>query len=594
MPGEGATQRSGKPGEDVAALLEAALRSLRSGRVESALELFQTAIARDAGSAPARNGLGVALCLASRPQEALAQFAHAIALQADFAHAHANRGNALRALGRHREAVDSYQRALDIGPELPAICHFQGLSFLQMGLPAQALHCFDRSIARDPNFADAYLHRGACCIDLGRFEQALESLDRAVALDPANAIVFNDRGVALMGCRRPAEALASFERAVQLRAGYATAHAGRATALSQLGRLAEAIGAYELAASLAPERAQTHSDLAAALIKANRLDAALQSCERALACQPDLADAYWNRSQVRLLQGSMAAGWADFEHRLRMSGSAGSRHAAVPRWTGESPLAGRRILLWSEQGIGDTLQFCRYVPVVRSLGGEVVLQVQAAVKPVLAGLEAVAAIFADDEPVGPCDLQCPLMSLPLAIRAWRADIPADVPYLSADARKSAAWRARLGSGRKIGLVCSGNPAHRNDANRSIALSLFAPLFGDARFLLLQKEVRAADESWIAKFAIEDLRADLLDLGDTAAVIDNLDLVICVDTAVAHLAGALGKPLWLLLPWVPDWRWQLGRDDSPWYPTARLFRQPRANDWASVMEQVRAALAQWPR
>ena len=571
------------------ALLRAALGQLQSGRIAAAIDLFQHAIERSPNSAPARNGYGVALCVADRPRESIEHFQRAISLQPNFALAHANLGNAWRALGQHEQAIDSYRRAVGLQPNFPAAHNFAGLSYMQMGLRREALASFDRAIACDPRYADAHFNRGACCIDLGSFQHALESLDTAVSLDPTDATAFNDRGAALMGCGRSLDALASFERALQLRAEYPAAHAGRATALSSLGRIDEAILAYQTAASLDPGRAETHSDLAAALMKLNRLDAAVASCDRAIALNRDLHDAWTNRAQALLLQGRMAEGWSDYEHRFFKTGAPPPRHVDIPRWDGASSLQDRRILLWSEQGLGDTLQFLRYVPVVRSCGAQVYLEVQAAARPALAGMEGVSGVYAEGAATGSFDLQCPLMSLPFALGNAHSEIPARVPYLRADSDKVAAWRARLGTGRKIGLVCSGSAAHGNDANRSIPLRLFEPIMGLAPIVLLQKEVRPADESALAIFPVQDLRSELRDLSETAALIENLDLVISVDTSVAHLAGALNKPLWILVPWAPDWRWRLDRSDTPWYPSARLFRQARAGDWVGTIADVRRHL-----
>jgi hypothetical protein len=322
-----------------------------------------------------------------------------------------------------------------------------------------------------------------------------------------------------------------------------------------------------------------------------RLDEARASFDRAVGIRPDFAQARWNRAQAMLLAGDFAQGWREHEWRLKAHPEL-QRAFAQPLWLGEVPLDGKTILLHAEQGLGDTLQFCRYAPLVAARGGRVVLEVQKPLVDLMRDLPGVAAVVARGEPLPDFDLHCPLLSLPLAFGTRLDTIPAQMPYLGAPAERAAGWEARLTKRPRIGLVWSGNAGHKRDRARSIPLYALMPVFDldAATFVSLQKEARAADAAVLKQTAkLIDVGAELETFADTAALIRQLDLVIAVDTSVAHLAGALGKPLWLLLPAAPDWRWLAGREDSPWYPTARLFRQTVTRAWGPVVARVRAAL-----
>jgi hypothetical protein len=386
------------------------------------------------------------------------------------------------------------------------------------------------------------------------------------------------------------EALAAYERAIALAPGYAEAHNHRAIALNDLDRPAEALASSDRALALAPGHADAWYNRGNALRELHRHADAAQSYERAIALAPDHASAHWNLADCRLILGDFARGWEQYEWRWRLASRAQSRRAfAQPLWLGAEPLAGRTILLHAELGLGDTLQFCRYATEVAQRGARVLLEAQAAVLPLLQTLEGVERLVRRGEALPGFDFHCPLMSLPLAFRTDLGNVPARVPYLHSDPARVQAWRDRLGEAAKprVGMVWSGSQGLRND-KRSMALAQMLPLARPGlEWVSLQKEVPACDAELLAAHNdIRDVGADLRDFADTAALVELLDLVVTVDTSVAHVAGALGKPLWILLPFNPhDWRWLLEREDSVWYPTARVFRQPAAGDWASVIARV---------
>jgi hypothetical protein len=406
-------------------------------------------------------------------------------------------------------------------------------------------------------------------------------------------------------------ALASQERAIALRPDYAEAFTERGIAQRELGRLPEALASHDRALAINGTLAHAHLNRANVLVELGQLDAALESFSGAIALKPDFAEAHANRSTVLLLRGDLANGWADYEWRWKLGRSTMVNHIrnfTQPRWTGSEPVAGRTVLLHAEQGLGDTLQFCRYATLVANEGATVLMQVPKALVELLATLEGVAAIFADTDPLPAFDCYSPLMSLPAALRTTLSTVPARVPYLRSTEAKRLFWRQKLGERgkRRVGLVWSGGfrphqPELRGvNERRNVPLAKLAGLgHPDIEFYSLQKGQPAESElahlksmGWGGPDLI-DFTALLHDFSDTAALIEQLDLVISVDTATAHLAGALGKPVWILNRFDTCWRWMLDRADSPWYPTARLYRQQRPGDWDGVVARLRQDLVQSP-
>lgn len=392
------------------------------------------------------------------------------------------------------------------------------------------------------------------------------------------------------------EAVALYDRALTVRPDSFEAHNNRGTALRELNRFEEALASYDRALTLKPDyagalanRANVHADL-------RRFDEAFAGYDAALKLEPQLNEVLWNAALAHLVLGDLPAGFAKYESRWQNKlAQQNKRQFPRPLWLGETPLAGKTLLLYAEQGFGDTLQFIRYATLAAAQGARVIVETQPALKRLVAGVPGVSAVFGQGEPLSAYDLRCPLMSLPLAFGTTLDTIPATLPYLAAPVDAVARWRACFDGARaRVGLVFSGNPEHKNDRNRSIPLARLAPVVNTpgVRFICLQKDVRPADAATLQQMPqIETVAAELTDFTDTAALIETLDLVVTVDTSVAHLAGALGKPVWLLLPWLPDFRWLLDRADSPWYPSARLFRQPAMGDWDGAIDALAAALAE---
>jgi tetratricopeptide (TPR) repeat protein len=535
------------------------------GHHEDAVRQIDSALRRDPNNAFALNNRGNALQELKRFEEALAGYDRAVALRPDYAEAHSNRGNTLHALKRFEEALASYGRAL-------------------------ALH---------PDYAHALSNRGNSLKELRRWEEALASYDRALTLRPDYAEAHSNRGNVLHELKRFEEALACYERALALRPDYADAHYNRGNALHELKRFADALASYERALTLRPDYAEAHSNRGNTLKELQRFEEALASYQRAVAVRPDYADAYFNEAICRMLMGDFKRGWERHEWRWETGYLENDRrNFAQKLWLGSDDIAGKTILLHAEQGFGDTIQFCRYASLLAERGVRVILEVQKPLHELLSNLPGVAQIVSRGDPLPDFDLHCPLLSLPLAFGTELATIPSQTPYLRASSQAATDWNRRLGPRNypRIGLAWSGRPMHKNDRDRSIGLSALLPLLDfKATYVSLQRDVRAGDA------AVLQGRSDLLHFGDelnnfadTAALMSNLDLIISVDTGVAHLAGALAKPVWVLLPLVPDWRWLLDREDSPWYPTARLFRQDDTRRWDSVIARVHVTLANFIR
>jgi tetratricopeptide (TPR) repeat protein len=529
----------------------------RAGRAQDAADLMARALSVNPASPDAHYNRGVALGELKRSSEALESYDRAIALKPDYADAHYNRGNALYELERHSEALRAYERALAIEPGYAEAHNNRGIVLNHLGSHADALESYEQAIALRPDYASAWNHRGVALLELNRLEEALASHDRAIAINPDYAEALNNRGNVLIDLDRAAEALPCLERAVALRPDYAEAWYNRGNALRELHRHAEAVASYE----------------------------------RALALRPDYAAAHWNLADCCLLLGDFARGWEEYEWRWKLpQREQGRRDFVQPLWRRGPPAEGKTVLLHSELGLGDTLLFCRYAGEVAKLGAKVVLEVQPSLLTLLADLEGVTELLPRGAPLPAFDSHRPLLSLPLAFETDLSSIPAVIPYVRSDRARVAAWQERLGPKAKprAGLVWSGSAALKND-KRSMALVEMLPLLANARaeWISLQKDVPAADMGLLASRAdLHHVGNELNDFAATAAVVELMDIIVTVDTSVANLAGAMGKPVWILLPFNPhDWRWMLDREDSPWYPTARLFRQPAPGDWAGVVRRV---------
>lgn len=493
---------------------------------------------------------------------------------------------ALHSSGQLSQAGELYQSLLSSVPENSQLLAAAGTLALQLGNAEGALRFIGQSLAIDPAQPAMLSNFGIALQSLRRLDEALASFDLAITLNPAYAEAHNNRGNVLKDLRRLEDALSSYGKAVVLKPDYAEAFYNLGLVLHDMGRLEEALENYDLALSINPDYAEVCSNRGNVLKDLNRLHEALASYDRAIELRPDYASALWNKSLVKLLKGDFEAGWKLYEWRWKDSGKGDGQHFLQPLWLGDGDISGKTLLIHAEQGLGDIIQFCRYVPIINKMGARVVLDAPAPLAKLCSTMEADLIVVESGKPLPHFDTHCPIMSLPLACRTVVANIPADIPYLRVDEQRREAWRKRLGPKTKprVGLAWSGSSAHHNDRNRSIPLRLMQPVLQlPFEFHGVQKEVKVADLMHMGSIHMH--QDELFDFSDTAALMSEMDLVVSVDTSAAHLAGALGLPVWILLPYASDFRWLFGRDDSPWYPTAKLYRQLAINGWEQVVSQV---------
>lgn len=531
----------------------------QKGHLVQAQEFYRMALELEPRHFDAVHFLGVIAAQTEKFDQALVLIDRAIQIDPNNAVAWNNRGNALRALNRPQLAIESYNKAIALKGDYPVAYYNLGNVLRDLNDPKAAVESYTKAITFKVDYAEACNSLGKALMDLGQHEAAKARFEAAITINANYAEAHNNLGNALRRLMQPLAAIASHDTAIGINADYAEAYADRGGALSDLVQYREAIASYS----------------------------------KAIALRDNYANAHVNQSLCLLRSGSFELGWKQYEWRWEDGAKAFRRNFTQPLWLGEESLQGKTILLHGEQGLGDTLQFCRYAKLVRDLGARVILEVQKPLVGLLANHDGVTGLVARGDALPTFDCHCPLLSLPLAFKTNLSNIPGPAPYLAALPEKVALWQARLGEKRKprIGLVWSGNTAHPNDQHRSFLLrDLLANLPADLQYLSLQKEPRAMDKETLEQHP-EILRVgeEIADFGDTAALCELVDLVVSADTSVAHLAGALGKPVWILLPFNADWRWLIDRGDSPWYASAKLYRQETFGSWVGAFRAVGAGL-----
>lgn len=569
-------------------------------RHEEALNSLNELVAMAPNHVSAWGNKGVALQVLARLPEAVDCYAQVLKIapdNPDFLYRH---GMACMALNQYAEARESLQRLVKLAPTNTLALHGLGMALQGLNMFDAALACFDRASAINPVQVETHFACGNLLLHMARYDEAVLSYDAAIRVDAKLPEIHNNRGVALRSLQRENESLAAIEIALSLRPDYADAHNNRGIALRQLGRLHEALESYNYAVALRPDYVAALSNRGAVLTNLNRIDDALASFAHALKISPQNKDAIYNESLCLLLKGDFERGFRQYESRWMQDGVTKNAEADVkPLWLGANDIKGKTILLHAEQGYGDTLQFCRYAKQIAAMGAHVALYVPTSLLPLLDGLVGVNAMSDQLSKLPPVDVQCPMLSLPLACNTRLADVSGDA-YLQAPPCYVDTWAKRLGeqpdnsARRRVGVMWSGSSAHRNDIHRSIPLAQFRQILSpDVNFFSLQNVTRDTELPLLDQcknlFRFDDV---IKNFADTAALISLMDLVITVDTSIAHLAGALGKPVWILLPVCRDWRWLLDRTDTPWYDSATLFRQTQLGDWDSVLVEVRNRLTEW--
>jgi tetratricopeptide (TPR) repeat protein len=535
----------------------------RQGQLREAEKIYTRVLKAVPGNLDALNLLGSIKAHQGHFGEAQRLFSAAVKADPRAPQAWSNLGQAHYALKRVPDALECFDKARALAPDDADILYQHANALLSLDRPHDALAEFQTVLARVPQHVDARIKSGLAQVALGSTESALADFEAALTLSPNHPIAHFNRGVALLQFGRYADAIAANDRAIATAPGHIGAWLNRGKALSQL----------------------------------RRFDEAIASCGEVIAHRKDHADAHFNRALALLTIGQYRRGFEEYEWRWQRTGMPALKSCGRPLWLGEYPLHRKTVLLHAEQGLGDTIQFARYVRPLAAGGATVVLEVQPELKSLMSGFDGASQVVARGETLPPFDVHCPLGSLPLAMQTEAGTVPTPIPYLTADPARVAQWSARIEAlpWPRIAIAWSGNPAHENDRNRSIPLVRLAPLFSiPASFVSIQRDVRDAEAMQLAgERRLTHVGDALQDFSDTAAVLALCDLVIAVDTAPAHLAGALGRPLWVLVPFAPDWRWTLDGETTPWYPAARLFRQGSLGDWDAVIARVAAALNSGP-
>jgi tetratricopeptide (TPR) repeat protein len=567
-----------------------------SGQMDEAVRHYQQAAQIQPNSPEAHTFLGHAMLRQQRWERAMASYRHVLDVRPDWAPAHNGLGLAWEQQGQLDEAIRCFQQALRANPQFAEAHYNLGNVLRRQDKLEDAIHCYREALRLNPHLAEACNNLGATLVRQGKLADATEWYRQALRINADFADAHSGLGHALERQDRPEEAAQCYRQALRLNPSSAEAPLGLGCALERLDQLDEAIACYRQALELNPRLAEAHNNLATALQRQEKFDEALASFDQAVRLRPGYPAACWNRALLWLLQGNFERGWPEYEWRWSQPGVV-RRSFRQPLWDG-SPLGGRSILLYAEQGLGDTLQFIRFVSLVKQRGGKVVVECQPPLLRLLAGFSEIDQLVAAGSPLPPFDVQAPLCSLGRILGISLKNILAPVPYLKADAKLAERWRHELEpmEGFKIGIAWQGNPANPEHRQRSIPLACFEPLarVKGVQLISLQKGPGTEQlQTVVGRFPVLDLGGRLDEASgafmDTAAVMQNLDLVISSDTAIGHLAGALGVPTWLALTKVPDWRWLLGRPDSPWYPKMRLFRQKRVGDWQGVFEEMAGEL-----
>ena len=607
------------------------VKYLQVGKAKDALDCYRKVIDINPCDYEAYYNMGIAFGKLGRLREASDCYRKAIGIRPDFVPSYNNLGAILKLLGEEEQAMAYYQKLVVIQPDNAQAFNRLGLLMKSQGKLDDALNCFSEAANLDPTMAEVFFNLADLCKAMGDIDRAISFYRQALSIKPDYLQALNNLGIAYGEKGSYAEAVQCYRHAVQLNPNIAEIYSNLGNALKSQGELREAIACYRRALVINPQMAEIHHHLGTALQLVDQTDEAIASyeqairlrqnfaeaycdlgnafrdrgdlgpslrcCDKAIRIKPNYAPAYMGRGILRLLNGELGKAWDDYEWRFKADGN-NARLLEMfdhKRWSG-SFYVGKTLLIYSEQGLGDTLQFIRYLPMVKSRGGNVVLATYASLINLIQGFRGIDRLVAITRNLNASldyDFSLPIMSLPHIFNTHLDTIPSDVPYLHADPEKQAKWRQMMTSaGLKVGLVWKGNSFHSNDHRRSLPLNCLAAVAeipGIQCFSLQKGELSAEEKKLLQKLNCVELGNGFEDFSDTAGAIANLDLLISVDTSVVHLAGAMGRNVWTLLPFAPDWRWMLNRQDSPWYPSMRLFRQEEKGNWNSVIDRVLSEL-----
>lgn len=593
-----------------------ALAFHQSGNAESAKEIYLRLLGAYSTNPRLLNNLAMIEFQQGHFESGLKYVEKSLGLDSSQFAAYGNRGAALFALGRADEAHENYNKAINLNQNYAEAYYNRGILHEKYERLLEALKDYDKAIEIKSDYANAYNNRGNILKKLEKYDEALASYENAIKSNPYHTEAYSNRGVILKQLKDYPAAITSFLKAIDLNNNYADAYYNCGNTFIELNNFKDALTFLNKAILINPNYASAYISQGNVLIELKKFDEALISYDKSIALNSnssihlskrspeqkflnvsstyDLADTHWNKALLKILLGEYEQGWDLYEYRrLRKDQEKYYPNYSKPLWLGKESLNSKVLYLYPEQGLGDFIQFCRYILLVEKLGASVILRAPIPLISVINSIGLNARIVKSHEEVDSYDFHCPIMSLPLAFKTTLDNIPNAMPYLFSDAAKKNHWKNKMAGSTtlKVGLVWSGSKNHMKDQSRSLRLEQLKPLFDlPVNFYSLQKEVREEDQATLSQLSqIQQYSQELNDFSDTAAMVDNLDLIISVDTSVAHLAGAMAKNVWILISYLPDYRWMLDREDSPWYPTARLFRQPNIGDWESVIGNVKQAL-----
>jgi tetratricopeptide (TPR) repeat protein len=580
--------------DQIADLFQKSSALHRQGNLEEAQVIYEKILSIQPDHFDALQLLGSLLAQLHKYSEAIKYLSKALKINPGDARTQCNQGIVLKELKRFDEALSSYNQAIAIEPSYADAFNNQGILLEELKRFDEALSSYNQAIAIEPKFAQAYYNRGIVLQELKRFDEALVSYNQAIAINSNFVNAYNNKSIVLKSLKRFDEALSVCDQAISIKPDYPNTYYNQGKILQELNRHDEALVSYDQAIVIKPDYSEAYNNRSNTLKELKQFDKALVNYNQAIAIDPNYADAYFNKSLLLILRGNYGEGWQLYEWRWKQKHNIDSRRSyKQPLWLGNESLIGKTLLITIEQGFGDYIQFIRYAFLVEKLGAKVILEAPLLLMKLASTLKGHFIFVESGKSLPDFDYYCPIVSLPLAFKTTVETIPATLPYLYVDKVKKQQWNKKLGKQVmiRIGLVWTGNPDHTNDHNRSLLLKQFSHLLTlPFEFHSLQKDIREADAQTIIDHPhIYQHQDELQDFSDTAALVDAMDIIISVDTSVAHLAGAMGKKLWLLLPYLPDFRWMLDREDSPWYPSAKLYRQEKINDWDTVLEKLKADL-----
>ncbi len=578
-----------------------AVQNFQKGNIEVAEKLLLQALCLDPNNLPANEILGIIKASRGEYSEAIKYLKAAIQCSPNNLSALYNLAKVLTESDNNLEAIYFHEKVVSADPNnLNAWINY-GKSLAQLNRPKDALETFDKVLSRDPKNVFALLNKGATLKELDQYEEALILAETAISFEPNLVEAWLNKGIALKNLKRYGDAIKAYDAAISIKPKYAQAWSNKGVVFIELHQFHDAIKCFEKALDSDPNHFEAWCNKGAAYSELNQFNNALDDFDKAISINPNYAEAWTNKSFLLLQRGDLESGFKLYEWRLKSKEMAlylASKKIPGDLWTGEQPLMGKSILLFSEQGIGDTIHFCRYAKLVSHLGANVSIQVQKPLVTLLKSLEGVSEVISNDETYQKdYDFHCPLLSLPLIFKTNLQNIPTESSYIAVDSELLQKWANRLGpkSKPRIGLTWSSASGFKADYKRSMSFADFIGClpenFDDFDFICLQKVIKDSDKPLFNQ--IKNVRFygdELNDFSDTAAIITNLDLVVSTCTSIPHLSGALGVPTWLLLSFVPDWRWLLQGENTAWYPKTKLFRQVKNGDWADVTNHVKNELS----